>query len=91
MKYDLIDIKTIQKAQEKLVGIVKQTELQFSDRLSTSNQSKVWLKREDLQDVRSFKIRGAFNKISSFHFLIIPHYGHNHKQHLTPHISHLKE
>ena len=65
MKYDLIDIKTIQKAQEKLVGIVKQTELQFSDRLSTSNQSKVWLKREDLQDVRSFKIRGAFNKISS--------------------------
>ena len=65
MKYDLIDIKTIQKAQERLVGIVKQTELQFSDRLSTSNQSKVWLKREDLQEVRSFKIRGAFNKISS--------------------------
>ena len=34
------------------------------DRLSTLFSSNIWVKRDDLQDVRSFKIRGAFNRIS---------------------------
>ena len=34
------------------------------DRLSALFSSNIWVKRDDLQDVRSFKIRGAFNRIS---------------------------
>jgi threonine dehydratase len=61
----LIDINNIKIASNLLNTIVKKTPLQFNGRLSDSNNCSVWLKREDLQEVRSFKIRGAFNKIYS--------------------------
>lgn len=35
--------------------------MQFSDRLSTLTGAQVYLKREDLQAVRSYKLRGAYN------------------------------
>jgi len=38
--------------------------LQFSERLSGKYNAKIYIKREDLTPVRSFKIRGAFNLIS---------------------------
>ena len=41
------------------------TPLQLSNRLSRLYGATVYLKREDLQEVRSFKIRGAYNKIAS--------------------------
>jgi len=34
-------------------------------RLSLRLDNRVWMKREDLQPVYSFKLRGAYNKISS--------------------------
>ena len=37
----------------------------MNERLSEKLNSRIFLKREDLQKVRSFKIRGAFNKIKS--------------------------
>jgi len=37
------------------------TPLQFSDRLSATTGANVYLKREDLQTVRSYKLRGAYN------------------------------
>ena len=37
-----------------------QTARQLSERLG----NKIWLKREDLQPVFSFKIRGAYNKLT---------------------------
>ncbi len=37
------------------------TPLQFSDRLSALVGARVYLKREDLQAVRSYKLRGAYN------------------------------
>jgi len=40
------------------------TPLQFNKRLSDKYKAKIYLKREDLQLVRSYKLRGAFNKIS---------------------------
>jgi len=44
-------------------SIVKKTPLEFCQRLSQKYKAKIYLKREDLQTVRSFKIRGAYNKI----------------------------
>lgn len=45
--------------------IISNTPLQLNQRLSKKYNCNLYLKREDLQSVRSFKIRGAFNKISN--------------------------
>jgi threonine dehydratase len=55
----------IEEAAERLGSVVTSTPLQRSKRLSTAFGADVLLKREDLQEVRSFKIRGAYNKIAS--------------------------
>ncbi len=52
-------------AAKKLKGLSRVTPLEFNKRLSKMINASVFLKREDLQQVRSFKIRGAYNKISS--------------------------
>ena len=39
--------------------------LTFAKRLSDRYSNQVWLKREDQQSVFSFKLRGAYNKISN--------------------------
>ncbi len=52
-------------ASEHAGEIVHRTPLQYSKRLSELYGAEVYLKREDLQEVRSFKIRGAFNKMRS--------------------------
>ena len=43
--------------------IIKKTPLELNERLSKKYNCNLYLKREDLQIVRSFKIRGSFNKI----------------------------
>lgn len=48
-----------------LKKIVYKTPLQFNQNLSRKYQCNVYLKREDLQVVRSYKIRGAYNMMSS--------------------------
>jgi threonine dehydratase len=48
----------------KVYDIVKETPLTYAVNLSKHLNNKILLKREDLQDVFSFKIRGAYNKIS---------------------------
>ncbi len=60
-----VTIKTIEEAAERLKPIVNRTPLQFSKRLSQQYNATIYVKREDLQEVRSFKIRGAYNKIAS--------------------------
>lgn len=60
-----VTVKQIEEAAERLRGVVAKTPLQFSKRLSKQYHAKIYLKREDLQEVRSFKIRGAYNKIRS--------------------------
>ncbi|RAP27616.1 threonine ammonia-lyase, biosynthetic, partial [Candidatus Marinamargulisbacteria bacterium SCGC AG-343-D04] len=44
--------------------VVKNTSLDKLDKMSTLLSNDIYLKREDLQPVHSFKIRGAYNKIS---------------------------
>lgn len=58
-------IEAVIKAAANLKGVVNTTPLNKSLRFSDKFQSSVFFKREDLQLVRSYKIRGAFNKISS--------------------------
>ncbi len=56
---------TIEEASKRLEKVVQKTPLQYSKRLSKKYHADIYLKREDLQEVRSFKIRGAYNKMSS--------------------------
>lgn len=51
-------------AAERLKPAVLNTPLQLNASLSAKYKCKVYLKREDLQVVRSYKIRGAYNMIS---------------------------
>ena len=53
------------KAVERLRPVVKKTPLAFSHNLSRRYGCEVFLKREDLQLVRSYKLRGAYNMMSS--------------------------
>jgi threonine dehydratase len=52
-------------AAKRLQNVVSRTELQLNRSLSKKYQCNVYLKREDLQMVRSYKIRGAYNMMSS--------------------------
>ncbi len=53
------------KAALRLKKIVNRTPLTFNTNLSRKYQCNVYLKREDLQVVRSYKLRGAYNMMSS--------------------------
>ena len=50
-------------AARRLAAVVKPTPLQYHARLSQLYQAQVYLKREDLQVVRSYKLRGAYNRM----------------------------
>lgn len=55
----------VNAAYEVLKPVVLKTPLQFHRKLSERFGCEVYLKREDLQVVRSYKIRGAYNLIQS--------------------------
>jgi len=59
------ELEDIQKAASTIKEVSMVTPLMHSIRYSRMYDANVLLKREDLQRVRSYKIRGAFNKISS--------------------------
>jgi len=54
----------IQGAVIRLKPVVNHTPLQYNANLSRKYQCRVYLKREDLQIVRSYKLRGAYNMMS---------------------------
>lgn len=59
------ELKDVQSAAKLLTGIAAVTPLVESINYSKLYDCNVMLKREDLQIVRSYKIRGAFNKMKS--------------------------
>lgn len=61
----VVPVKNIINAARRLKGVVQHTPFMPSLNLSEQYQANIHLKREDLQVVRSYKIRGAYNKISS--------------------------
>lgn len=61
----LINIEKIKEARKRLKEIAIYNRLDFAPRLSKISGAKVFLKKENLQLTGAFKIRGAFNKLSS--------------------------
>ena len=58
-------IEDIKKASVVLSEILEPTPFKKNNNLSDIYDAEIYLKREDLQIVRSYKIRGAYNKIRS--------------------------
>ena len=59
------NVEDVKKASDVLAEILEPTPFQRNNNLSDVYGAEVYLKREDLQMVRSYKIRGAYNKIRS--------------------------
>ncbi|WP_315905926.1 threonine ammonia-lyase IlvA [Priestia koreensis] len=59
----VVQLEDIIIANQMIKDVVIHTPLQKNDILSERYECNVYLKREDLQAVRSFKLRGAYNKI----------------------------
>ncbi|MGK6341771.1 threonine ammonia-lyase IlvA [Chryseobacterium sp. DT-3] len=57
-------LDNVYKAAERLRNVVVRTPLAINNNLSTIYEAKISFKREDLQRVRSYKIRGAYNKMA---------------------------
>ncbi|KZS60072.1 MAG: threonine ammonia-lyase [Mycobacterium pseudokansasii] len=57
----LLSAADIDSAAKRIAPVITPTPLQLSDRLSAITGATVYLKREDLQVVRSYKLRGAYN------------------------------
>jgi len=57
-------IQNIKAAQKRISEVVQRTPLQENLQYSNIYAANIYLKREDLQQVRSYKIRGAYNKIA---------------------------
>ena len=51
----------------RVYDVARETPLDYMNGISERFDNKVWLKREDLQSIYSFKLRGAFNKIYQMH------------------------
>ncbi|MDX1939015.1 MAG: threonine ammonia-lyase [Saprospiraceae bacterium] len=61
----IISVENIYKAKVRLKGIAEQTPLLFNANFSDRYGANILFKREDLQVVRSYKIRGAYNKMAT--------------------------
>lgn len=61
-------MEEIVESNRRIKDYIKPTLLQLNERLSQRYNCEIYLKREDSQNVRSFKVRGAANKI-----LKLPH------------------
>lgn len=61
----MIQLEDIIQAKKNFWDFIPTTPLEKSERLSKKYKAEIYLKREDLNTVRSYKIRGAFNLINS--------------------------
>lgn len=58
-------LDNVYKAAERLENVCVRTPLAVNNNLSGVYQGQIYFKREDLQRVRSYKIRGAYNKMTT--------------------------
>jgi threonine dehydratase len=65
MTEDGVSICEIKKASKRLRGVLHETPLEGSRTFSDLTGSELFLKLENLQKTGSFKVRGAYSKISS--------------------------
>lgn len=61
----VVSLENVEKAAKNLKGVIYKTPLLKNLWLSQTYNANIHLKREDLQVVRSYKIRGAYNKMST--------------------------
>jgi len=61
----MLDLKTIEKAAQRLQGVAHRTPFSYAPILSEMSGYEVYLKKENLQRTGAFKLRGAFNKIAT--------------------------
>lgn len=61
----MLTLASVIKAQLNIKGVVQNTPLTYIDNYSKSLEATIYFKREDLQMVRSYKIRGAYNRIKN--------------------------
>ncbi len=57
----LLSAADVDAAAGQIYDLVKRTPLEYSERLSERLHAKIYLKHEDQQVVRSYKLRGAYN------------------------------
>lgn len=58
-------VEDIKIAAERLSGVIRRTPLEYNHTYSEKYKANIYFKREDQQVVRSYKIRGAYNKMAS--------------------------
>lgn len=61
----MLEYKTIHEALKRVKEVAQKTPFSYADSLSQYVGNEIYLKKENLQRTGSFKLRGAFNKISS--------------------------
>ncbi|WP_373033906.1 threonine ammonia-lyase [Sulfurovum sp.] len=61
----MVDLKSIEKAYDRVSNVVHRTPFSYAPILSQLSGYEVYLKKENLQRTGAFKLRGAFNKIAS--------------------------
>mgnify|MGYP002713184704 CR=1 FL=1 len=61
----MLDLKKIEKAYERVSGVVHRTPFSYAPILSQISGYEIFLKKENLQRTGAFKLRGAFNRIAS--------------------------
>ena len=60
-----VEISKVKEAASRLSDVASLTPLTLNFNKTKEFDAKIYFKREDLQQVRSYKIRGAYNKITS--------------------------
>lgn len=58
-------LESVIQARKSIENVVNYTPLQYNARLSEKFDAHIYLKREDLQPVRSYKLRGAYHKMKT--------------------------
>ncbi|MEO6814589.1 MAG: threonine ammonia-lyase IlvA [Ginsengibacter sp.] len=61
----MLKVENIAAAENNLKEVITRTPLSYNGNLSKKYQCNIFLKREDMQVVRSYKLRGAYNKMSN--------------------------
>ncbi|NPA29627.1 MAG: threonine ammonia-lyase [Epsilonproteobacteria bacterium] len=61
----MISLEEVRQAAERVRQVAVETPFSYAPKLSETTGYEVYLKKENLQNTGSFKIRGAFNKIAS--------------------------
>jgi threonine dehydratase len=61
----MLDLYTKKILQARVYDVAEKTRLDYAVNLSKRLNNHIWIKREDMQPVFSFKIRGAYNKIAN--------------------------